>query len=157
MDSSYISARPGTIRQAAGFTLIEVMIVVVVVAILLSIALPSYQDSMRKGRRADAKAGLMDVANRQEGFMLDRNTYTDDMQELGLSGTSTDTIKSEEEYYNIKAAACTGAGQTIATCYLLTATPIAGGAQADDTRCTKLILDSTGAKTAEGSANEECW
>lgn len=141
------------VRTTAGFTLIEVMIVVVIVAILLAVALPGYQSSMNKGRRADGKAGLMDAANRQERFMLDRNTYTVDMKELGLSNTTTDNIKSEEEHYNIQVAAC--ATGTIATCYVLTATPI--GVQADDTYCTKLILDSTGAKTAEGSAAAECW
>ena len=51
-----------------GFTLVELMIVIVIVAILLAVALPSYQNSVQKGRRADAKAALLDVANRQEGI-----------------------------------------------------------------------------------------
>jgi type IV pilus assembly protein PilE len=140
---------------AAGFTLIELMIVVVIVGILLMVALPGYQDSMQKGRRADAKSGLMDAANREERFMLDRNTYTVDMMALGLAGATTDTVKSEEGFYNIKVEAC--ASDTIATCYVLTATPVPGGAQADDARCTTLVLDYTGAKTATGTTPTECW
>ncbi|MCB1679557.1 MAG: type IV pilin protein [Halioglobus sp.] len=138
--------------QHAGFTLIELMIAVVIVAVLMAISLPSYQESLRKGRRSDAKAGLADVANRQEGFMLDRSTYTTDMQELGYT---SDPMVSEEGYYTIDAAAC--ATGTIATCYVLTATPVAGGAQDDDTRCTVFTLNSSGAKAATGSGGSSCW
>ena len=49
---------------SSGFTLIELVIVIVIVSILMAVALPGFQDAMRKGRRADAKEGLMDAANR---------------------------------------------------------------------------------------------
>ena len=145
--------------RSHGFTLIEIVIVIVIVGILMAVALPGYQDSMRKGRRADAKAGLMDAANRQERFVLDRNTYTTEMKDLGFATAvaTPDTFKSEEGHYNIKATACASG---INTCYVLTATPVPGGAQADDSHCAKFILDSTGAKTAEdasGTPNPECW
>ncbi len=145
------SRRPGS-AHSTGFTLIELVIVIVIVGILMAVALPGYQESMRKGRRADAKAGLMDAANRQERFMLDRSTYTDDLTELGFGD---DPMITEEGHYSVVAAAC--AAETIATCYVLTATPVVGGAQADDAKCTTFILDSTGAKTATGSAAAECW
>ncbi len=79
-----------------GFTLIELVIVIVIVGILMAVALPGYQESMRKGRRADAKAGLMDAVNRQERFMLDRSAYTRDMDELGFGA---DPMISEEGHY----------------------------------------------------------
>ena len=139
-------------RRSAGFTLIELVIAVIIAGILTSIALPAYQDSMRKGRRADAKAGLMTAANRQESLMLDRKTYTTNMTVLGFT---ENPMISEKGHYSIAAAAC--AGGTIATCYVLTATPVAGGAQDGDARCTTIKLDSTGAKTATGSANTQCW
>ena len=61
----------------------ELMIVVVIVGVLMMVALPAYQDSLQKGRRADGMAALMDAAGRQEKFMLDRSTYTIDMMDLG--------------------------------------------------------------------------
>jgi type IV pilus assembly protein PilE len=63
-------------RRAAGFTLIELMIVVAVIAILAAIALPSYQNSVRKSRRADAKTALLDLAARQERFYTINNAYS---------------------------------------------------------------------------------
>jgi len=137
----------------AGFTLVELIIVIVIVSILMAVALPSYQDSMRKGRRADAKSGLMDAANRQERFMLDRSTYTDDMTELGFGA---DPTISEEGHYSIDVEA-PDPNCPIATCYTLTATPVAGGAQAGDSFCTSLTIKSTGARTATGAAASECW
>lgn len=152
MSSSRVQQRAPAGKPAAGFTLMEVMIVVVIVGILLAVALPGYQNSLEKGRRADAKSALLDVANRQEQFMLDRSTYTVDMTELGFGA---DPMVSEEGFYTVDAAACATA--TIQRCYVLTATPVAGGGQANDTRCTSFIMDSTGAKTATGSDLNNCW
>ena len=145
--------RGGSARSQGGFTLIEMIIVVVIVAILASVALPSYQDSMRKGRRSDAKAGLFDVAGRQEQFMLDRGTYTTDMQDLGYAASASMTT--DEGHYSIVATACSGG--VIGNCYELTATPVTGSPQVKDAYCTSFILDSKGTKTATGTASTECW
>jgi type IV pilus assembly protein PilE len=136
-------------RRQAGFTLIEVMLVVVIVAILASVALPAYQDSLQKGRRTDGFSALMDAANRQEQFMLDRSTYTLDMTELGFAA---DPMVSEEGFYTIDAtnAPC----GDITLCYTLTATIVAGGPQANDDRCATLSLDSNGSRTA---TTDQCW
>ncbi|MEM6583262.1 MAG: type IV pilin protein [Pseudomonadota bacterium] len=142
------------IRTSEGFTLIELVIVIVVVSILMAIALPAYQNSLTKGRRADAKEGLMDAANRQERFMLDRGTYTQSMADLGLG--PNDPASSTEGYYTIEVEA-PDANCPIANCYELKATPVAGGIQSEDTFCTSFSIKSTGAKTAEGSAATECW
>ena len=151
---------------SAGFTLIELVIVIVIVSILAAVALPGFQDAMRKGRRADAKEGLMDAANRQERYMLDRSAYTRDMEDLGFGDDPN--ISLEGHYLiDVDEAATTalcspvygGTDNTISSppCYVLTATPVSGGAQAGDARCTKFIMDSTGAKSAEGSTPDECW
>ena len=135
-----------------GFTLVELMVVIAIVAILLAVALPGYQNSVQKARRVDAKAALFDAANRQEGIMLDRGSYSLDMTDLGFD---QNPHISEEGHYSIAAAVCSGA--SIDRCYVLTATPQSGSPQADDTRCTAFILHSNGAKTAEGSDQLNCW
>ena len=135
-----------------GFTLVELMIVIVIVAVLLTVALPSYQNSVQKSRRADAKAALLDVANRQEGSMLDRGTYSLDITDLGFDQSP---YISEEEHYSITATVCSGG--SIDRCYVLTATPQSESPQADDTRCTSFVLNSNGSKTATGSDALNCW
>ena len=145
-------ARFLTGRRNAGFTLIEVMIVVVIVSILVAVALPAYQGSLQKGRRSDAMSSLLDAANRQQQFMLDQGSYSDDMTELGYGA---DPWVTEEGHYSISAASCSGGA--IGNCFELTATPQAGSPQAKDARCTSFKLDSFGVRSATGPTATECW
>ena len=71
-----------TNRRDRGFTLIELMIAVVVVAILTAVAYPSYQKYLAKGRRAAAQSYLMDVAQRQQQYFLDLRSYAPDVVTL---------------------------------------------------------------------------
>ena len=73
---------------ARGFTLIELMIVVAIVGILAGIAYPSYMDHVRKGNRAKAQAFLMDVAQRQQAYLLIHREYAPDLQKLGYQDGS---------------------------------------------------------------------
>src|SRR6266704_1318683 len=66
---------PNHLAQASGFTLIEVMIVVAVVAILTTVALPSYSNYLARVNRSAAEQFMLDVANRQEQFLLDQHAY----------------------------------------------------------------------------------
>ena len=143
-----------------GFTLMELMIVVVIVGVLMMVALPAYQDSLQKGRRADGMAALMDAAGRQEKFMLDRSTYTTDMSDLGYVVTEgEDYYISPEGHYKIEAKDCDGGedAEKLKTCYQLTAEPAAGSVQGKDKKCTSFILNSNGTKSATGSLASECW
>ena len=134
----------------SGFTLIEVLIVVVIVGVLLMVAMPSYEDSMQKGRRSDAKSALIDVANRQESFMLDNNTYTTDLTNLGFTESP---FVSEEEHYSVRAATCAAAG--IDRCYRIIASARDESPQRKD-KCGSFILESGGAKSVSGSGSD-CW
>ena len=132
-------------RTVAGFTLIELMIVVAVVAILAAIAVPSYQEQVRKSRRAQAKADIVEYVQMAERFFTVNNTYV---------GFTLPTSQSPREAgatarYNLPAPT------TTATTFTLTAN--ATGAQASD-RCGDLSITNTGQKGETGSASlEECW
>jgi len=71
--------------RGRGFTLIELMVVVVIVAILVGIAYPAYVDQMRKTRRSEGKALLMELMSAEERHYTENGTYTTDFTQLGYS------------------------------------------------------------------------
>lgn len=73
------------IAGARGFTLIEIMVVVAIIAILAAIGFPSYQDHVRKSRRAEAQQTLMALAARQQQFLLDTRAYAATLAALNVS------------------------------------------------------------------------
>ena len=75
-------------QKTRGFTLIELIIGITIVGILMAIAVPSYQNHLRKGRRAEAQAFLMQVSQRQQQYLLDARTYAfggNALTDLGLT------------------------------------------------------------------------
>ncbi|HMW41936.1 MAG TPA: type IV pilin protein [Plasticicumulans sp.] len=143
-------------RQTAGFTLMELMITVAIVGILAAIAYPSYQDSVRKSRRGDAKAALLENA----GFM--ERYYSTNFRYTATAGTADcPTLPVQCLPREVASASCgtdTRVYYTIAgTCanltFTLTATPKPGSPQASDT-CGSLTVDQTGARTPTTSG---CW
>lgn len=148
-------------KQQQGFTLIEIMITVAIVAILASIAYPSYVDSVRKGKRSDAKVELLRIAQMQEGYFAQNLSYASSLTQLGLSDN---TVASEQNEYNISIgeslpAGCTGTNATPCTSFRLDAFP--SGSQASDTACPKFTLSSSGQKGTNGNQTAEqirrCW
>src|SRR4051812_4646840 len=129
-------------RKHRGFTLIEILIVVAIVAILAAIAFPSYQNYLRKGRRADAQTFIMDVANREQQYLLDARAYATGSGALTSLGVTTPS--SVSTYYTVSVAA--GAATPS---FVITAAPITGTPQATDG---SLTLDNNGAKTLNGAS-----
>ena len=85
-----------TIAQQRGFTLIELMIVVAIIAILAGIAYPSYMDQVRKGNRAKAQAFLMDLAQRQQSYLMVHRQYAQSLEQLGFDNGSGDLKLTDE-------------------------------------------------------------
>lgn len=146
-------ANGGRPRRQRGFTLMEMMAVIVIVGILAAVSYPSYQNQVRKSRRSDARNLLLDAANREEQHILDRGRYTVSMTDLGFAA---DPAESENGYYSVSADV--GGCGDIRSCHELTAT--AQGAQTEDAACREFTVDSTGARSArsaDGVPNENCW
>jgi len=145
-------------KPAGGFTLIQVIVALAVIAILAGIAFPSYKEAVRKGKRAEGRAALYQLMLQQERFYSQRNRYI-----AFSSGASDEDGKRFKWYsgnspgtsaYEIRGEAC--ANDSIDNCVRLVATP--GSAQVDasfrDPLCGVLSLTSTGQKDANAP---ECW
>ena len=69
----------------SGFTLIELMTVIIIVAVLMAIALPAYQNQVLRGHRAAAKGEMLEIANRQQQYLLANRTYTNDAADFSYT------------------------------------------------------------------------
>lgn len=133
-----------------GFTLIELMITVAVVAILASVAYPSYIQHIVRTHRSAVQSQMYAVANKQEQYLLDQRSYASTL--VALNMTLPADVASR---YTVTVAADM---TTTPPSYLVTATPI-GAQLANDTRCGTLTLDHLGVKTKSGTAANvaDCW
>lgn len=141
-----------------GFTLAEVMVVAVIVAILASLALPSYRDAVRKARRSEGRVALLQLMQQQERY------YTLHTRYLAFSADAADADAKKFKWHSGESAAASAyeisgqacAGETLQDCIVLVAIP--GSARVDsgfdDPQCGALSLASTGAKLP---AAKDCW
>lgn len=127
-------------KSTRGFTLIELMITVAILAIIVGIAVPAYNNQVQKTRRADGQSALLSAAQQLERCFTTTNSY------VGCSFNSS----SQDGFYAISLVAENSDEQT----YKLEATP--QGAQAPDTECGTLTLDHLGRKDKTGEGTR-CW
>lgn len=143
--------------SARGFTLIELMIVVAIVAVLASIALPSYFKYVQKSRRADAMAAL----SQDQGILERCYAATFDYGNVKAAAPGCELLSADaatpspQGYYNVTLEVPTSASFT------LTATPAPGSPQESDTECASFIVTSANGHSALGSGGSDntasCW
>lgn len=131
-----------SVHGTTGFTLIELLVAVAILAIVSAIAIPAYTNQIEKTRRADAKAGLMDIAQRLERCFTRVDAYN-------AGACPSGSTSSVDGFYSIQINAT-------ASTYTLTATP-AGTQTSDAGKCASFILDHLGNRSATGSYADRCW
>ena len=140
--------------KSRGFTLIELVIVMVVIAILAAIAIPSYRQYVLRSHRVEATTTLLAVAAAQEKFYLQNDTYTDNLTDappdgLGIADFDADMagVQTENGWYTISVDdTADNEGYTVRAAAI--------GDQAVDSACAAFSLNATGARTA---TNDKCW
>ena len=129
-------------KRNKGFSLIEVMVTMAIVALAASIAYPSFVETIRKARRADATTTLLDLHLAQEKYRANNPTYAANLADLGM------TSASNEGYYTVAIAAAA------ANSFSATASPAAGTAQASDSCTFTLTQEGPDVST---STKRSCW
>ena len=132
-------------KRSAGFTLIELMITVAVIGILAAIAVPSYNEYVRRAKRVEAQSLLSEAAARQERWRAQNGTYATSASDLKLPWANA----SEHGHYLLDISAGGSDGG-----YTLTATP--QGSQASD-KCGNFTLTALGTKGVSASTVDVCW
>jgi type IV pilus assembly protein PilE len=130
---------------AAGFTLIELMVTILIGAILVSIAAPTYMNQIRKSRRTEARTAVLDLASREERLFSTTHAYSTDPATLGYEAFG---VAIGGGYYSLTVKF----DNTITTPnFTVTATAI--NAQTKDIQCALFIVDQTGKQQTKTSGN----
>jgi type IV pilus assembly protein PilE len=141
-------------RRTRGFTLVEILIVLVILSVLSMIALPHYREQVQRTYRSLARAELHKVSLRQEQFFAESRAYAESLEELGYPGNSLILARNG----NVGSGSVAGGIYRLTmapgeTSYRVLATPLQG-----DSRCGNLSLDGMGTRDASGPEGvSACW
>jgi type IV pilus assembly protein PilE len=168
-----------TPNHSSGFTLIELMVVIAIVAIIAAVAIPTYQAQIRESRRVDAKTAVLDLAAREEKYFSLNNSYTASPANLGYAAAGSGANFPQPTgsgYYQLYVCPSSTAGSTVTTAfctavsgtaagtgYVVAAAPVTGSSQVKDSLCQYFAVDNTGVQFAYGTAGSgtntasTCW
>lgn len=141
----------GPRRQPQGVTLLELLIVVVMIGLLGTIAVPSYRQYAMRAQRTEAKTALLRLAANQERFYLQNNTYTNNLAALGFP-----TGVSDKGVYTLAVPVAD------TNTYRATAVPTPGGGlngvgMSADIDCALFSIDAQGVRAAAPDPDSHCW
>lgn len=144
-------------RKARGFTLVEVLVAMTIIAILAAIAFPSYTNYVTRTKRNGAKSFLVRIADLQEQFFLDNKQYAANLSGLGLAAdvVGVSDIGDELPAGDADRVYLVALANTSATTYTVAAVPQLVQAKYD-TKCGTLSLTHTGQRNQSGMGTN-CW
>ena len=144
-------------RSQFGFSLIELMIVVAIVAIISAFAYPSYQRYVIKAKRTVAQNALLQVADRQQQVFMDNKRFAADLTNLGFGANPyvVDDDGASTVAGDAQAVYSLSLTNVTATTWTVTAAPL-HGQLSRDTYCGSLSLTQAGTKGKTG-ASDDCW
>jgi type IV pilus assembly protein PilE len=135
-----------------GFTLLELLAVVLLIGIIAALALPGYRQQMRRVYRIEAMIALLDLQSAEEKYFLRNNAYSGNISAAPPTGLGLATSSSSNKYFLSIAVASDGQS------FIATATPTSDGGQATDRECLAFSIDARGRRAVSGTRDAKyCW
>jgi type IV pilus assembly protein PilE len=131
--------------RARGFSLLELVVALAIVATLAALAQPAYRRLLLRAQRTEAASALMQIAAMQERYHLQHQAYTTALEAAPPAGLGLQPLSAEGRYALAVTAADANGFMAVAT---------ARGSQAEDITCSSFALDESGTKSSTGS---DCW
>lgn len=146
----------GQLQRSKGYTLSELMVVLMIISLLAALAFPIFQQYVIRSKRAQAQAALMQLMQQQERDYTKSGSYRAFSAADAGPFTWWSGATAARSAYEIRASAC--AQQALTQCVMLTALPGTDNVDSDfkDAECETLTLDSAGQRRASGPA-QRCW